>query len=357
MNGPRIAALAWCVLGLGTLVSAHKPVTSPYTYTADVQPILASRCGNCHNPSGVAPMSLLTYSDAVPWGESMRQELMTGHMPPWGVDRAPSLFRNSTVLSARELNVLLTWATGGTPPGDLVNADASASVHQAAWTLDAPDIVLPLPAIELRPDENERVAEFVVPTAFSSTRWVRAVDLLPGTPAIVRSATIAVRGGNVPPGIERMLSLWQPADERVTTAGTSAFMVPAGSELAVRIHYRKTWHYDGMPMSDRGSIGLYLAPAASVPVRSLPLSSTRAITTTRKSRALAIYADDVPADTGVVVTATFPNGRRQDLIAFHPRPGWSRRFWYAQPIALPRGTTIAVRATPVRMVRLVLNVD
>ncbi|HTM03618.1 MAG TPA: hypothetical protein VL173_08950 [Vicinamibacterales bacterium] len=357
MNRPRVAALAVCVLGLGTFVSAHKPITSPYTYTADVQPILASRCGNCHQPSGVAPMSLVTYSDAVPWGESMRQELMTGHMPPWNVDRAPSLFRNAGALSAREINVLLTWATGGTPPGDLTKADASASDHPTAWALGAPDIVLPLPGIELGPEENERVAEFVVPTAFTSTRWLRAVDLLPGTPAIVRSATITVRGGNVPPGVERTLSLWQPGDEPVAASGTNAFMVPAGSELAVRIRYRKTWHYERMPMRDRSSIGLYLATAASVPVRSVPLSSTRATTTTRASRALAIYADDMPADTGVVVTATLPNGRRLDLIAFHPRPGWSHRFWYAQPIALPRGTRIAVRVVPARTVRLVLNVD
>jgi hypothetical protein len=153
------------------------------------------------------------------------------------------------------------------------------------------------------------------------------------------------------------LSLWQPGDDPVALSGTSGFIVPAGSELAVRIRYRKTWHDERMPMSDRSRIGLYLAPAASASVRSVPLSSTRAITTTRASRALAMYAENIPADTGVVVTATLPSGRRRELIAFHPRPGWSRRFWYAQPIALPRGTTIAVRATPARSVRLVLNVD
>jgi hypothetical protein len=260
-------------------------------------------------------------------------------------------------LSARELNVLLTWATGGTPPGDLGRADAAVAGRAATWPLGSPDVVLQLPAFEMAAGESERIADFVVPTSFSATRWVRAVDLLPGTPAIVRSATIAVRGGSVPAGVERTMSLWQPRDAQIATSGTSAFMVPAGSELAVRIRYRKTWHYEGMPMRDRSSVGLYLASAASRPVRSVPLSSARATSMTRAAHALAIYADDVPADTGVVVSATLPNGHRQELIAFHPRPGWSRRFWYAHPIAMPAGTKIAVRATPAGSVRIILNVD
>jgi hypothetical protein len=31
-----------------------------------------------------------------------------------------------------------------------------------------------------------------------------------------------------------------------------------------------------------------------------------------------------------------------DLIAFHPRPDWSRRYWFREPIPLPRGTIIEV---------------
>ena len=68
---------------------AHKPITSPFTYNDDVFPILRDRCARCHVPDGVAPMSLMTYEDTVPWGESIRVELLAGHMPPWSVDSAP----------------------------------------------------------------------------------------------------------------------------------------------------------------------------------------------------------------------------------------------------------------------------
>jgi len=47
-------------------VQAHKPITSKYSYNADVWPIFRNRCGTCHVPGGVAPMSLLDYKNALP---------------------------------------------------------------------------------------------------------------------------------------------------------------------------------------------------------------------------------------------------------------------------------------------------
>ena len=51
----------------------HKPITSKYTYNDDVFPVLRDRCGRCHVADGVAPMSLMTYTDAFPWGGSVRR--------------------------------------------------------------------------------------------------------------------------------------------------------------------------------------------------------------------------------------------------------------------------------------------
>ena len=65
---------------------AHKPITSKYTYNDDVFPILKERCSRCHVQGGVAPMSLMTYEEAFPWGESIRAELVAAHMPPAAAD-------------------------------------------------------------------------------------------------------------------------------------------------------------------------------------------------------------------------------------------------------------------------------
>ena len=83
-------AFAALILAAAALMTApgeaHKAVTSKYTYNDDVFPILRDRCGRCHVTGGVAPMSLTTYDDAFPWAESIRAELIAGHMPPWNAD-------------------------------------------------------------------------------------------------------------------------------------------------------------------------------------------------------------------------------------------------------------------------------
>src|SRR5688572_1149239 len=172
---------------------AHKPITSPYTFNDDVFPIVKERCGGCHYPGGVAPMSLLTHADAVPWGESLRAELMAGHMPPWLIDSAAGRFRNVQGMTGRELNILLTWASGGTPLGDPEKAPPAITAGRQ-WPLGPPDVVLPLGnEVTVPADVPEYVGEFIVPTGWSEARLIRAVDLLPGTPAIVRSATVSVK--------------------------------------------------------------------------------------------------------------------------------------------------------------------
>src|SRR5215510_12778743 len=106
-------ALAMAALVLTTSRGeAHKPITSPYTYNEDVFPLLRDRCGRCHVAGGVAPMSLMTHADTVPWGESIKTELLAGSMPPLNVDTSAGRFRNVEGLTAREMNVLLTWVTG-----------------------------------------------------------------------------------------------------------------------------------------------------------------------------------------------------------------------------------------------------
>ena len=143
------ASLAATVLAIGLVVntrpgSAHKPITSPYTYNEDVFPILRDRCGSCHVSGGVAPMSLMTHAEAVPWGESIRTEVLAGHMPPGTVDEAPARFRNAPGLTLREMNLLLTWVTGGTPIGS-PDRNPKPMAREAAWPLGPPDLALPLP--------------------------------------------------------------------------------------------------------------------------------------------------------------------------------------------------------------------
>src|SRR6188472_337773 len=116
-------AIAAAILTAAALMNApgeaHKPITSKYTYNDDVFPILRDRCARCHVAGGVAPMSLMTYEEAFPWAESIRAELIASHMPPWHADEAFGELKQAHTLSPQELDVILTWASGGNPRGAL----------------------------------------------------------------------------------------------------------------------------------------------------------------------------------------------------------------------------------------------
>jgi hypothetical protein len=346
---PALALAAAMVAAWSIRSEAHKPITSPFTFSEDVRPIVNAQCAACHAPGGVAPMSLLTHADAVPWAESIRVELMAGHMPPWGIQSATSRFRNLQPFSAREMNVLLTWASGGTPPGK-PDATDNAALPQRQWPLGEPDLTIPLRQTTITDNVQTLDEEFRIPLP---VRPLRAVDLLPGTPAIVRRATISIRavadarGAGITP--ERLVALWVPGDHPVALDAGIGFQVPPAAELIVRIQYRKTWQYERKTMTDQSRIGLYVADPGAAEVQVLRVFTpavSRIFSTTvgEDVRALAIYADPDLSGVNTMVVAVRPDGSREELIAFRPQTDWARRFWFREPILLPRGTRIQATA-------------
>jgi len=334
-------AVAATIAGTAIVLStspgeAHKPITSPYSYNEDVFPLVRDRCGRCHVSGGVAPMSLMTHADTVPWGESIKTELLAGTMPPWNVDMSPGHFRNVEGLTAREMNVLLTWVTGGTPPGDDAKNPPPMKID-TSWRLGPPDLTLEMPSTyTLSADTHDATVEFKLPTGTRDPRFVRAVDLRPGTPSIVRWATISVSNPNGQ--AEDVLGLWLPGDPPVALDDRLAFELPAGAAITLRVQYRKTWEYERKEMADRSTVGLYFAKEPATVVRKITAGSA----ITEDLRALAIYPRAGLVNASVSVVAERPDGSRVDLIAFHPRPDWARRYWFVESIPLPRNTKIAV---------------
>ncbi len=365
MTPRRLSVVLIVVLGAFVCAprgEAHKPITSPYTFTEHVLPILRDHCGRCHASGSVAPMSLLTYEETIPWAESMRMELVAGHMPPWGLETPSSKFRNAGQMTARELNLLLTWAAGGTPRG----SDAPPSVAigpDRVWRLGTPDLQLqPAAEFTLAADVQQRTEEFTLATGTPGPRWVRAVDLMPGAPAIVRGATISVKSDSAGAAAasgspERVLALWLPGDDPVPLDDGAGFLLPAGAELTLRIHYRKTWQHERDTIRDRSVVGLYFTSGKATDVRTIALAPSPDEATAARSAgrlsftrvlddevtAIAIYPDSALHDVDVDVHALRPDGGREALIAFRPQEHWTRRYWYREPVVLPRGTRLEVK--------------
>ena len=373
---------------------AHKAITSKYTYNDDVFPIVRDRCSRCHVTGGVAPMSLMTYDEAFPWAESIRAELISAHMPPWNADEGFGDLKRAHTLSPNELDVILTWASGGNPRGALDQKLPDVTLKNE-WTMGAPDLALRMPAeFTVAADRMEDTLDVTLATGTTEARWVRAVDLLPGTPSIVRSAVISVKGPQAPsssPAPEHVLVRWVPDPDPEPIDSGTAFRLPAGAELVARIHYKKTWQFEGKPLTDRSTVGVYFAQTKdarellTVPIVSpaLPAGGANDRTVTfshtidEDLQALALSPEQVPPNITLQVEAVRPDGSRTPMIRLNTRPDWDRRYWFERPLTLPRGTKVEVTANlddpdilsaafsataapraavPVSSVRLALNV-
>jgi hypothetical protein len=335
-------------------VEAHKPITSPYTFTEDVLPILRDRCATCHFAGGPAPMALTTPEETVPWGESIRLELVAGHMPPWSATSNGARLRHAEGLSARELNVLLTWVSGGTPPGDAKPAPLGSPSND--WALGEPDQSISLPEVSVSADQAEVTREVVLPFSNASLKFLRAVDLRPGTRSLVRSARVELRAPSAEGSyLERVVALWVPGDRPVPLPERVGFLVPYDAELVVTLRLKKTWEHEREAMSDKSTLGVYFADARSTPVRAFvpqpvvaapPVDANRAgpdvIPT--MSRLLSVYPTQTAAGATITIDAVINGVAQQRLIEFRSRPGWDRRYTFDPPIVLPLGT--ALRLSP-----------
>ena len=108
------------VLLLGTLkVGAVQAQSSP-TFAEDIAPILYESCAGCHQPSGIGPMSLLSYEDARPYASRIKRKVASREMPPWHLDKTIGIqeYKNDISLSDYEIERIVSWVDAGAPEGD-----------------------------------------------------------------------------------------------------------------------------------------------------------------------------------------------------------------------------------------------
>ncbi|HUR33965.1 MAG TPA: hypothetical protein VM032_09245 [Vicinamibacterales bacterium] len=349
------ATVGLIIASTPTVVDAHKAKTSPFTYNADIYPLLRDNCSRCHVDGGPAPMSLMTYDKdggAIAWAESIREMLLAGAMPPWYADPTGPAVRNNHALTPRELDKIVTWATGGTPHGDL-NVKLPDVQARSTWAGGKPDAELPMPQpYTVGPGVMQASNEVSIPTGFTDAKWVKAVDLLPGVQSMVRRAYIGVEGGPI-------LQVWEPGDDAVDPPSGAAFKIPAGARLHLKVDYKKSWQDEQKSLADKSIIGLYFIdePLSGKSIESVTIdgpkgdadAAPKTFTGTLKSGGRIVGLRpmlDVPYAV-VTVNAVAASGRKVPLLKLrNARPEWPRRYWLVDPVELPANTKIEIALEP-----------
>ena len=316
-------------------------------------------------------MSLLTYQEAYPWAQSIREEVLGLRMPPWQAEDGFGDFSNGHVLSAAEMDMVLEWSSGGYPQGPR-DLQLETTTESTGWVLGEPSLKLAMPEpFTVNASTNEVVRYFVLPTAIGTDRFIAGADVIPGAGAIVRDVALYIDAtgtarnldeADVGPGFSETdvfptsapIALWSPGRQQILQQ-LVAHPLPTEADIVARVHYKKTWITEGQSFVDQSHIALYFSDAPSTAIESMLLSSPATVnaftlnfshTVDKAVHVVALLPEVAIPARDVRVVAVKPDGEHIPLLFLRePDTTWPTRYWYDTPIILPEGTTIRINAT------------
>jgi hypothetical protein len=298
------------------LASCAVPLFAQPTYTRDISRILAAKCQQCHREGDIAPFALDSYEAARDWAEDIKRVINEGIMPPWKPVAGHGEFRGDRSLSVDDKIQLNLWLDGGLVRGD--DADLPPPVEpKGDWVNGEPDFIAQM-AEEYTPPRIKDVYRcFVLPTDFDETRWVNAVDVLPGDRRSVHHVILfldtsgqaekldaeeegpgySCYGGPKTPidftdllGGGVALGGWAPGTRPMPLPEGTALELPPHARIVLQVHY----YTRGGSRPDLTRVGLYFAK--------------------EKVRQKLRYIPVLPLDSRMRIDMTIPAGAEEHTI-------------------------------------------
>jgi hypothetical protein len=317
----RVTGLGVLVFGAlvtfsGTSIAANTSnkelANRPVTFARDVAPILQERCQECHRRGSMAPMPLVTYEETRPWAKSIRERVIARQMPPWHIDKTVGVknFKNDMSLTGEQVSTIVAWVDSGAPPGDLKDMPPpkqwpANNEWKARKELGAPDLVIPSEPYTMAAHRQDVWWRPVSNIPLTEPRWVRAVEMRPGTAAgrkIIHHA-VAYLAQDDPdsfaPGADPELNTRAMLMEWAIGKGydlyhpnTGKLLLP-GSQISWDIHI----HAVGEEIRDNVELGVWLYPKGQEPKHRTYLTGFQALRGFQSSTASRIRAGrniDIP---------------------------------------------------------------
>jgi len=359
------------------LLLATSAFAQSVTYSKDVAPLLADRCGMCHHPGGSAPFTLLTYADARRHAGQIATVTANRFMPPWKADPADGPFVGQHPLDNQEILLLRRWLDAGAPEGDPRDLPP-ARAWVEGWQLGKPDLVITLKQpYTLQAEGTDAFRIFVLPIPVETARFVRGLEFRPGNPKVVHHANIRIDTtpasqrldeADPGPGYDGLIARsatypdghflgWTPGQVAPLLPPDLAWRLEKNTDLVVELHMQPS----GKAEQVSPSIGLYFGDAAPTQTPAM-LRLGRQDIDIPAGDAKYVISDSytLPVDVDVEAVqphahyrardvrgvATLPDGSMKRLIDIADWDfRWQHVYRFVTPIRLPKGTTVSMRYT------------
>ena len=261
---------------------------APVTFSRQIAPILYANCVSCHHSGGSGPFALTTYAEAKRWGGVMKDVTETRYMPPWLPAEGHGRFAGDRRLRTEDIALIRRWVEGGMAQGDAKEAPTPPT-FASEWSLGTPDLVIEVDSpMQVPAGGTDLFRNFVLPVPIGETRWVRAMEIKPGSPQVVHHANVLIdRTASLRrmhpadwkqgiPGMDVTLDSgdrfdpdghfleWKPDSTALLEAPGMPWRLDPGNDLVLNEHLKPT----GKVETVRARIGLYWAkePATKLPI-------------------------------------------------------------------------------------------
>ena len=113
------ATLVVLLAGSLMIVKAHD-FGMQITWNREISRIVYDHCASCHREGGTS-FSLMTYREAQPYADEIKEAVLTRRMPPWGAVKGFGEFRNDQGLTQEQVELVTNWVEGGIMKGNNPN--------------------------------------------------------------------------------------------------------------------------------------------------------------------------------------------------------------------------------------------
>ena len=324
------ASSALVVLACGTLL-AHTPVTTKYRFVADVQPVLERHCTRCHRDGRSTPMALTTYADVRPWAVSIKERVLARSMPPSPLRLGGEPLVEHSALSARELDVLVDWASGGAPgPKRGQGAQVELATDSGGFDGDLTEQSFVLGRLQLAADQT--AAQLQRRVKLLKSTHVRGWTLRLRGATVLRSATLRV---STDTAARRWMGSLVVGDRPWVYPQGAGWTAAAGTTLDVDLRVAKTWKLRRQAVS--AEVELVVATSSEPPIDRVvarQLVGTGGVWhAAEDARLIAISTSGQG-----LVKGDLGGDSAAHIVELHAvRPEWPITYRLAQPFALGRG--------------------